>query len=89
MLSTKVLVAAMALVLQVAAIPSAQLKRQECGNEYSELVLNGPCVGGQGTCEFCCPPDFDATSVIDHCHAGHAPYNCSNGYAEWHCDDDH
>ncbi|KAK4121284.1 hypothetical protein N657DRAFT_648110 [Parathielavia appendiculata] len=86
MVTTKILVAAMTLVLQVSAVPST-LKRQECGTEYAELVLNGPCVGGQLACEFCCPQSYDATATIDHCHAGHAPYNCANGYKEWHCEE--
>ncbi|KAK4104486.1 hypothetical protein N658DRAFT_504102 [Parathielavia hyrcaniae] len=85
MVSTKMLVAAVALVLQVSAIPAA-MKRQdaECSAEYTALVLNGDCVGGHLACEFCCPPNYDAEATVDHCHPGHAPHNCNNGYKDFH-----
>lgn len=88
MLAAKFL-AAMAFVLQASAAPGSrssglQLKRDECTDIYTTLVLNGDCTEGATECEFCCP---DGYSVPADCHGGHAPNSCGAGSTEWHCDD--
>ncbi|GAB1317471.1 hypothetical protein MFIFM68171_07681 [Madurella fahalii] len=93
MLAANVLLAAMALALQVAAVPGPrrsglQLKRQTCSAEFAELVVEGNCEAGQNACEFCCPNGFDVPSATGlDCHLGHEPFQCAAGYTEWHCGD--
>ncbi|KAK4112581.1 hypothetical protein N656DRAFT_779459 [Canariomyces notabilis] len=87
MLARTFFLAAMGLVLQVAAAPGStgslsQLKREEC-SDGGMLLLSG-CKPGQETCEFCCPPGFNANQW---CHAGHGANSCQDaGWGEWHCD---
>lgn len=94
MLATKFLLAAITLALQVTAVPGTRssgfhFRRDNCDEDFGLLVVNGPCETGQNTCEFCCPDGYNvpAETHLEHCHHGHAPYECDQGYTEWHCDD--
>lgn len=84
------LVAAVALALQVAAAPrrSPLLKRDTCDAEFATLVVEGNCQVGHEDCEFCCPNGFNVPGQTGlDCHLGHEPYECDDGYTEWHCGD--
>lgn len=67
-----------------ATVPAGStLFRRDCPELSTHALEEGCSVWSQAECEICCPSNVQP----DHCHAGHDANPCSNGWAQWHCDD--